>query len=40
MKRPLSTEEITKTEIFRFFNFFSKTGDKYNTDRIGEKADP
>ena len=43
MKSILSIKEMTETGIFRFFNIFSKiwkTGDKYNADRIGERAEP
>ena len=42
MKRPLFTKEIMEIGIFRFFNLFSriwKTGKRYNTDKIGERAE-
>jgi len=42
MKSLLSTKEITETGIFRFFDLCSKTcktSNKYNTNRIGEKAE-
>ena len=43
MKNPLSTKEITETGILWFFNLFSKIwkiGDKYNTNKIGKRAEP
>ena len=43
MKSLLSTKEITETGIFRFFDLCSKmwkTGNKYNTNRIGKRAKP
>ena len=43
MKSLLSTKEIIETGIFRFFDLCSKTcktSNKYNTNRIGEKAEP
>jgi len=43
MKSLLSTKEITETGICRFFDLCSKmwkTGNKYNTNRIGERAEP
>jgi len=43
MKSLLSTKEITETGIFRFFDLCSimwKTGNKYNANRIGERAEP
>ena len=42
MKRPLSTKERIKTEIFRFFSHFSKIWrirERYKVKRIGERAD-
>ena len=43
MKRPSSTKEMIEIGIFRFFSLFSKiwkTGKRYNTNKIGDRADP
>jgi len=43
MKSPSSIKEMTETWIFRFFNLFSKMwkiGNRYNANRIGERAEP
>ena len=43
MNSPSSTKEITEIGIFRFFNLFSKiwkTDNKYNANKIGERAEP
>ena len=42
MKKPSSIKETTEIWIFRFFNLSSriwKTGKRYNTDKIGERAE-
>ena len=42
MKSPSSTKEIIEIRIFRIFNLFlkiRKTGKRYNTDKIGNKAE-
>jgi len=42
MKRLLSIKEITEIGIFKIFNLFSKiwkTKEKYNTDKIGDRAE-
>jgi len=41
--RPSSTKEMIETEILRFLRCFSKMykkGERYKTDKIGERADP
>jgi len=43
MKRPLSTKEIIKTGILRFFRCFSKInrrGERYKADKMGERTEP
>ena len=43
MKSSSSTNKITETRICRFFNLFSKmwkTNNKYNANKIGERAEP
>ena len=43
MRSPLSIKESIEIDIFRFFNWFSKMwriGERYNTERIGERAKP
>ena len=43
MKSLSSTKERVETEIFRFFNWFSKIWnirERYKAERIGERADP
>ena len=43
MKSSSFIKEMTETWIFRFFNIFSKMwkiGNRYNANRIGERAKP